>query len=106
MRSSNVKKINAQIALLRRLASLKKMLTRTTRASHSRWVYIWALTVGVFSMLPTRGQESPAPLTFDVASIKLNAVKQFENKSSIQSLGAGEGFSVRNAPMITYQRDV
>lgn len=58
-----------------------------------------ALTVGLFSISLARGQDAPQRLTFDVASIKLNAVKQFENKSSIQSLGAGEGFSVRNAPL-------
>lgn len=75
------------------------MLARSTLVSHRCWPCIWALAVGLFSMLLVRGQDSPPRLTFDVASVKLATVKLFENKYSIQPLPGGEGFSVRNAPI-------
>lgn len=75
------------------------MLTPATRVSHRRWSYILALSAGLFSLSLVRGQDSPARLTFDVASVKLTTQKLFENKSSIQPLPAGEGFSTRNAPV-------
>ena len=64
-----------------------------TRAS------ILAVTIGLFSTSLVRGQDTPARLTFDVASIKLTKVKLDENKSLIRPLPAGEGYSARNAPV-------
>jgi uncharacterized protein (TIGR03435 family) len=73
------------------------MQTRIARASHERWPYVLVLTIGLVSMPLVRGQDMPARLTFEVASIKLTTVKLDENKSLLKPLPAGEGYSARNA---------
>jgi uncharacterized protein (TIGR03435 family) len=75
------------------------MLAQNTRVSLEHWAYTLGLAAGLFFMPLVRGQDSPARLTFDVASIKLTTVKPFENKYLIQPLPGGEGYSVRNAPV-------
>jgi uncharacterized protein (TIGR03435 family) len=72
------------------------MEIRITRVFHARWSYVLVLTIGL-SISLVRGQDTPARLTFDVASIKLTRVKLDENKSLLSPLPQGEGYSARNA---------
>lgn len=72
------------------------MEIRIKRVSHARWSNVLVLTIGL-SMSLVGGRDTPARLTFDVASIKLTKVKLDENKSLLRPLPQGEGYSARNA---------